>query len=151
MNKGGLCRLSLRAEIMFTIVMLVLGTGEALGLSVYFFTEIEHALYVVVHCSLYFIGLRLKYGDEMIHLLPQPWWFLPLFGWLSGRGFIQIGASVGCPPGAGPVWMAVTAAPSVGAVKCGFSMLLASADPEVLFCRSIGRVRLVRHSITLLL
>ena len=52
MDKGFLFSLSLRIEIMFVVIMLVLGAGEALGLSVYFFTEIEHALCVVVHCPL---------------------------------------------------------------------------------------------------
>ena len=52
MDEGLLFRLSLRIEIMFVIIMLVLGTGEALSLSVYFFTEIEYALCVVVHCPL---------------------------------------------------------------------------------------------------
>ena len=49
MDEGFLFRLSLRVEIMSVVVVLVLGTGEALRLSVYFFAEIEHALYVVVH------------------------------------------------------------------------------------------------------
>ena len=84
----------------------------------------------------------------MFHLSPQLWWFLFLFGRLCrARSFIQIGAFVGCLPGAGPVRLAVAVAPSAGAVECGFSMLMTSSDPEVVFSESIGRVRLVRRSI----
>ena len=39
-----LFRLPLRVEIVFVVVLFLLGAGEALGLSVYFFTEIKHAL-----------------------------------------------------------------------------------------------------------
>ena len=80
----------------------------------------------------------------MFHLLPQPWWFLSLsLGGLTGRGFIEIGVFVGCPPGAGPVGLAVAVAPLAGAVECGLSMPMAS----VVFSESIGHVRFVQHAI----
>ena len=68
---------------------------------------------------------------------------------MRGRVFIQIGAFVDGLPGAGPVGLAVDVAPSTGAVEWRFSTPVASAGPEVVLFEFIGRVRLVRRSITL--
>ena len=56
-------------------------------------------------------------------------------GGFAGRGFIQVGAFAGCQPWAGPFWLTVAAVPSAGASKGEFSVLAASTDPEVFFCK----------------
>ena len=103
------------------------------------------ALSYIVHCNS--LVCNSNTGARCFIFSPNLGGFYFSLGGFVGRGFIQIGAFVGCPPGAGPVGLVVAVAPSAGAVECGFLMHMASSDLEVVFSQSIGRVRLVQRSI----
>ena len=109
----------------------------------------DFALSCIVHCNSLVCDSNV--GARCFNFSPNLGGFCLSLGGFAGRGFIQIGAFVGYPPGAGPVRSAVAVAPSAGAVKCRFSMPTPSLDLEVLFSESIGRVHFVRRSTTLLL
>ena len=146
MDKRFLFRLSLRVEIVFVKIMFDLRAGKALGLSVYFSqrSSMHFALSYIVHCNS--LVCDSNTGARCFIFSPNLGAFCFSLGVSFGRGFIQIGAFIGCPPVAGPVGLAVAVAPSAGSVEGRFSMLMGSTDSEVVF-DSIGRVRLVRRSI----
>ena len=98
-------------------VVLVLGTGEALGLSVYFSqrSSMHFALSWIVHCNSF--GCNSNVGARYFIFSPDLGGFCLSLGGFTGRGFIQVGAFMGCPPGAGPLGLGVAVAPSLGAVE----------------------------------
>ena len=102
------------------------------------------ALSYIVHCNL--LVCDSNTGARCFIFSPNLGGFCFSLGGFVGRGFIQIGAFIGCQPVAGPVGLEVAVAPSKGSVEGGFSVLMASTDSEGVF-DSIGRVRLVRRSI----
>ena len=99
----------------------------------------------IVHCNL--LVCNSNVGTRCFIFSPNLGGFCFSLGGFARRGFVQVGAFVGCLPGTGPVGLTVAVDSSAGAVECRFSMPAASSDPEVLFSESIGRVRLVRRSI----
>ena len=104
------------------------------------------ALSCIVHCNS--LVCDSNKGERCFIFSPNLGGFCFSGGGLRGRVFIQTGAFAGGLPGAGPVGLAVDVAPPTGAVEWRFSMPVASAGPEVVL-GFIGRVRLVRRSITL--
>ena len=98
-------------------IVLALGTVGALGLSVYFLqrSSMHFALSCIVHCNS--LGCDSNMGARCFIFSPNLGGFCLSLSGFTGRGFIQIGAFMGCPPGAGRVGLAVAVALSLGAVE----------------------------------